>query len=56
MTDNFVFQPAGFRLRVIGRIRTLKMLDGVAVNEAEATAALRLAAGSRISQVVCYSI
>ena len=44
-------QPDGLRLRVIGRIKSLRQLDDEPVTEAEATAALRMAAGSRISQV-----
>ena len=46
-----MFQPSGLRLRTIGRIRSLTKLNGIAVTEEEATAALRMAAGSRISQV-----
>ncbi|XP_033624638.1 leucine-rich repeat-containing protein 9-like [Asterias rubens] len=44
-------KPDGLRLRTIGRLKSLSMLDGQAVTESEATAALRMAAGSRISQV-----
>ena len=36
---------------MIGRIKSLRRLDDEPVTEAEATAALRMAAGSRISQV-----
>ncbi len=39
------------RLRAIGRIKSLTKLNGSPVTENEATAALRMAAGSRISQV-----
>ncbi|CAH1791753.1 unnamed protein product [Owenia fusiformis] len=41
----------GLRLRAIGRLKSLQMLDGTPVIESENTAALRMAAGSRISQV-----
>ncbi|XP_078672195.1 leucine-rich repeat-containing protein 9-like isoform X1 [Branchiostoma floridae x Branchiostoma belcheri] len=44
-------KPDDLRLRTIGRLKSLTKLNGVTVTEAEATAALRLAAGSRISQV-----
>lgn len=44
-------KPEGLRLRTIGRLKSLTTLNGQAVTEAEATAALRMAAGSRISQV-----
>ncbi|XP_022094850.1 leucine-rich repeat-containing protein 9-like [Acanthaster planci] len=44
-------KPDGVRLRTIGRLKSLSMLDGQAVTESEATAALRMAAGSRVSQV-----
>ena len=47
----FPLQREGLRLRAIGRIKSLTKLDGEVVTEIEATAALRLAAGSRISQV-----
>ena len=46
-----LFQPEGLRLRAIGRIKSLTVLDGHPVTEAEAAAALRMAAGSRVSQV-----
>ena len=36
---------------MVGRIKSLRKLDDEPVTEAEATAALRMAAGSRISQV-----
>ena len=49
---NSLLQPEGLRLRAIGRIRSLTKLNGVTVSENEATAALRMAAGSRISQVI----
>ena len=42
-------------MRAIGRIKTLSMLNGAAVLEEESTAALRMAAGSRISQVSLLS-
>jgi len=44
-------QPEGLRLRIIGRLKTLTKLDGVQVGDEETAAALRMAAGSRISQV-----
>ena len=44
-------QPEGLRLRIIGRLKTLTKLDGVPVGDEETAAALRMAAGSRISQV-----
>ncbi|XP_038075835.1 leucine-rich repeat-containing protein 9-like [Patiria miniata] len=44
-------KPDGVRLRTIGRLKSLSLLDGQAVTESEATAALRMAAGSRVSQV-----
>ena len=44
-------QPEGLRLRAIGRIKSLTKLNGSPVTEGEATAALRMAAGSRVSQV-----
>ncbi|XP_033096422.1 leucine-rich repeat-containing protein 9-like, partial [Anneissia japonica] len=44
-------KPEGLRLRAIGRLKSLCKFNGEAVTEAEATAALRMAAGSRISQV-----
>ncbi|XP_013396331.1 leucine-rich repeat-containing protein 9 [Lingula anatina] len=44
-------KPDGLRLRAIGRLKALTVLDGIPVTESEATAALRMAAGSRISQV-----
>ena len=46
-----LFQPEGIRLRAIGRMKMLTKLNGMPVTEAESTAALRLAAGSRISHV-----
>ena len=45
------FQPEGLRLRIIGRLKTLTKLGGVVVSDEETAAALRMAAGSRISQV-----
>ncbi|XP_064621486.1 leucine-rich repeat-containing protein 9-like isoform X3 [Lineus longissimus] len=44
-------EPEGLRLRAIGRLKSVTKLNGATVTEAEATAALRMAAGSRISQV-----
>ena len=44
-------KPSGLRLRVISRLKSLTKLDGVLVTEAEATAAMRMAAGARVSQV-----
>lgn len=49
------FQPENLRLRVIGRLKSLTLLDGSAVTEIEATSALRVAAGSRISQLSLLS-
>ena len=46
-----LFQPLDFRLRVIARMKTLQVLDNIEISESEATAALRLAAGSRVSSV-----
>jgi len=40
-----------FRLRVIARMKSLQTLDNVEISESEATSALRLSAGSRISPV-----
>ncbi|KAK3093172.1 hypothetical protein FSP39_012192 [Pinctada imbricata] len=48
---NTWLKPENLRLRVIGRLKSLTLLDGSAVTEIEATAALRVAAGSRISQL-----
>ncbi|XP_052769048.1 leucine-rich repeat-containing protein 9-like isoform X3 [Mya arenaria] len=39
------------RLRIIGRLKLLNLLNGATVTESESSAALRIAAGSRISQV-----
>ena len=39
-------------LRVIGRLKSLTQLNGVPVTETDAAAALRLVAGTRISQVI----
>ena len=44
-------QREGLRLRAIGRIKSLTALNGQLVLEQESAAALRMAAGSRISQV-----
>lgn len=38
-------------MRTIGRLKSLSLLDNKPVTESESTAALRMAAGSRISQV-----
>ena len=46
-----VFQPENLRLRIIGRLKSLTLLDGSCVSETEATGALRIAAGSRISHL-----
>ncbi|KAK2161241.1 hypothetical protein NP493_82g05041 [Ridgeia piscesae] len=48
---NYWQKPEGLRLRIIGRLKTLTKLDGVQVGDEETAAALRMAAGSRISQV-----
>ena len=47
----FFLQPENIRLRIIGRLKSLTLLDGSCVSETEATAALRVAAGSRISHL-----
>ena len=44
-------KPENIRLRIIGRLKSLTLLDGTCVSETEATAALRVAAGSRISHL-----
>lgn len=44
-------KPENIRLRIIGRLKSLTLLDGSCVSETEATAALRVAAGSRISHL-----
>lgn len=44
-------KPENIRLRIIGRLKSLTLLDGTCVSETEATAALRIAAGSRISHL-----
>lgn len=44
-------KPTDVRLRLISRVKSLCLLDGEKVAESETTAALRLAAGSRVSQV-----
>ena len=49
-------QPDGLRLRAIGRIKMLKELNGETVTDSERNAALRMAAGSRISQVCTQCI
>ncbi|XP_071079047.1 leucine-rich repeat-containing protein 9-like [Haliotis cracherodii] len=51
MRYNPWLKPDGLRLRVIGRLKSLTLLDDQPVTEEEATAALRVAAGSRISQL-----
>ncbi|KAK7487003.1 hypothetical protein BaRGS_00021673, partial [Batillaria attramentaria] len=43
--------PDGLRLRVVGRLKSLKWLNGEHITEGESTMALRVAAGSRISQL-----
>ncbi|XP_041353285.1 leucine-rich repeat-containing protein 9-like isoform X2 [Gigantopelta aegis] len=48
--SNPFLKPNTLRLRIIGRLKALTLLDGVPVTEEEATSALRVAAGSRISQ------
>ena len=52
ISSEFFCQIDGLRLRAIGRIKTLTILNGQAVTEQESAAALRMAAGSRISQVM----
>ncbi|KAJ8046058.1 Leucine-rich repeat-containing protein 9 [Holothuria leucospilota] len=44
-------KPEGLRLRTIGRLKSLTLLNNQPVTESESTAALRMAAGSRVSQV-----
>ncbi|XP_076442127.1 leucine-rich repeat-containing protein 9-like isoform X2 [Babylonia areolata] len=44
-------KPVALKLRVVGRIKTLKWLNGEAVTEQEGQMSLRMAAGSRISQL-----
>lgn len=44
-------KPEGLRLRVVGRLKSLRGLNGEMITEAETTMALRVAAGSRISQL-----
>ncbi|KAL4237983.1 Leucine-rich repeat-containing protein 9 [Mactra antiquata] len=44
-------KPDNLRLRIIGRLKSLTVLDRTNVTEGESSAALRVAAGSRISQV-----
>ncbi|XP_062619612.1 leucine-rich repeat-containing protein 9-like isoform X3 [Saccostrea cucullata] len=51
LRHNHWLKPQNLRLRVIGRLKSLTLLDGSAVTEHEATAALRVAAGSRICQL-----
>lgn len=46
-----VLQPDNLRLRIVGRLKSLTVLNGSSVLETESSAALRVAAGSRISQV-----
>ncbi|KAJ8308256.1 hypothetical protein KUTeg_013130 [Tegillarca granosa] len=55
LRHNSFQKPENLRLRVIGRLKSLTLLDGSAVTEIEATAALRVAAGSRISQLSLLS-
>lgn len=51
LRHNNWLKPQSIRLRVIGRLKSLTLLDGSGVTELEATAALRVAAGSRICQL-----
>ncbi|CAL1540956.1 unnamed protein product [Lymnaea stagnalis] len=51
LRNNPWLKAKDLRLRTIGRLRNLHMLDGKHVGEEEATLALRCAAGSRISQL-----
>ncbi|XP_069888543.1 leucine-rich repeat-containing protein 9 [Dipodomys merriami] len=44
-------KPATLRLSVIGRLKTLKHLDGLPISEEETTAAMKFIAGSKISQL-----
>ncbi|XP_053406324.1 leucine-rich repeat-containing protein 9-like isoform X5 [Mercenaria mercenaria] len=44
-------KPDNLRLRIIGRLKSLTVLNGHSVTETESSSALRVAAGSRISQV-----
>ncbi|KAL8572554.1 hypothetical protein ACOMHN_040458 [Nucella lapillus] len=44
-------KPEALNLRIVGRIKTLKWLNGEAVTDQEGQMALRMAAGSRISQL-----
>ena len=46
-----LLQPDNIRLRIIGRLKCLSVLNGAIVTETESSGALRVAAGSRISQV-----
>ncbi|XP_074662952.1 leucine-rich repeat-containing protein 9-like [Tubulanus polymorphus] len=55
LRENNWQKPDSLRLRVIGRLKTLKTLNGEDVTENESTAAFRMAAGSRISQVLLLS-
>ncbi|ESO85654.1 hypothetical protein LOTGIDRAFT_155146 [Lottia gigantea] len=48
-------KPVNLKLRVIGRLKSLTQLNGKMVGEDEATSALRVAAGSRISQLALSS-
>lgn len=48
-------QPDELRLRIVGRLKSLTTLDGQPVTEIEATGALRMAAGSRVSQISLLS-
>ncbi|XP_022332451.2 leucine-rich repeat-containing protein 9-like isoform X3 [Crassostrea virginica] len=51
LRHNNWLKPQNLRLRIIGRLKSLTLLDGTGVTELEATAALRVAAGSRICQL-----
>ncbi|EDV23284.1 uncharacterized protein TRIADDRAFT_10167, partial [Trichoplax adhaerens] len=45
-------KPVNLRLRVIGRLKSLRLLDGIPVSEEESANALRLVTSSRISQTM----
>ncbi|KAM4853660.1 leucine-rich repeat-containing protein 9 isoform 3-T5 [Thomomys bottae] len=44
-------KPATLRLSVIGRLKTLKHLDGLSISEEETTAAMKFIAGSKVTQL-----
>ncbi|KAL3874482.1 hypothetical protein ACJMK2_037491, partial [Sinanodonta woodiana] len=48
-------KPENLRLRIIGRLKSLTILNGTQVTEVESSSALRVAAGSRISQLSLIS-